>query len=214
MSPRRVESRKPPARDMDASPFAIILADLVARVPGAYAAALVDREGETVDYTGHIDPFDVKIAAAELRIVLEAIGANTKLGAPQWFVVRGTARTLVVHALPDGYAVTLLLKKRAGFTASRRAFAVAVEALAREAQWPRVQATWYPIEVRSERGRPMRVTHKEAAHIVEVLGTVVGLGPREKGFRVRTESGNEITIVREAGDWWYADDPPEGRSGT
>ncbi|MBL8613162.1 MAG: hypothetical protein JNL38_37830 [Myxococcales bacterium] len=211
MSPRRSESRKPPARDMDASPFAIILADLVARLPGAYAAALVDWEGETVDYTGHVDPFDVKVAAAELGLVLVTLKGQATLGDPSWIVVRGRARSLLVHAMPEGYAITVLLRRRAGFTASRRAFAVTQQALAKEADWPLTEAPWFPVEVRSERGRPVRVTHKGEAHGVDVLGTVMGLQPRERGFRVRTDTGNEITLVREAGDWWYADDPPAGR---
>ena len=213
MSPKSSESRKPPPRDMDASPFSAILADLVARIPGAYAAALVDWEGETVDYTGHVDPFDVKVAAAELSLVLKAM-KERDLGEPRWFIARGTSRTLMTHAMPEGYAVTVLLKKRAGFTASRRALLVAKGALAREAAWPIEEIHWYPVEVRTERGRPVRVTYKNDVHSVVVLGTVVGLSARERGFRVRTDTGNEITLVREAGNWWYADAPPAGRGPT
>ena len=44
---------------------------------------------------------------------------------------------------------------------------------------------------------------------VEVLGTVASeLGARERGFRVRTERGNELTLVREPGRAWYVDDAP------
>lgn len=215
MNPRSSESRKPPPRDMDASPFSAILADLVARLPGAYAAALVDLEGETVDYTGHVDPFDVKVAAAELSLVLKAMKERA-LGEPHWFVARGATRSLMTIALPDGYAVTVLLKKRAGFTASRRALMLAKAALAKEAAWTVEgdEVQWYPVEVRTERGRPVRVTYKNDVHAVVVLGTVVGLAARERGFRVRTDTGNEITLVREAGNWWYADDPPAGRGPT
>jgi hypothetical protein len=37
---------------------------------------------------------------------------------------------------------------------------------------------------------------------VEVLGALV----TERGFRVRLDTGVELTIVREAGGFWYADD--------
>ena len=39
-------------RDQVPSTFTAILERLVAAIPGAHAAALVDYEGETVDYAG------------------------------------------------------------------------------------------------------------------------------------------------------------------
>ena len=45
-----------------------------------------------------------------------------------------------------------------------------------------------------------------AGHEVEVLGAVMGLPERERGFRVRLATGKEITLVREAGHHWYADE--------
>ncbi len=40
---------------------------------GALAAALVDGEGETVDYAGLLSPYDIKVLAAEWRIVLAVL---------------------------------------------------------------------------------------------------------------------------------------------
>ncbi len=190
---------------MDATPFMPILEDALARIPGAYAAALVDFEGETVDYAGLAAPFDVKITAAHLRICLSQIAEYGALGEPRWIVIRGAKKSIVARALPEGYALVVVLRRRAGFTASRRAFAACARALAHEAGWELVDdgPAWHPVRVESDRrGRPKRV----GARPVEVLGAVVGLPARERGFRVRTEEGTELTLVRESRNCWYSDE--------
>lgn len=211
-SPRRPKrgKRVQHARDQDASIFAGILEDLVHRVPGAVAAALVDADGETVDYWSSADPFDVKIAAAHLRIVLHDIAG--RFGAGRYVIVRGSRRSLFARSLPDSYALVVTLRRRAGFTASTRAFDACELALCREAGWPLPTSLhrWLPVEVACDRrGRPssFRPRERAAPQPVHVLGAVVGIGPREKGFRVRLESGAELTIVRESGGFWYADEP-------
>ena len=207
----------------DASCFAVILEDLVARIPGAFAAVLVDLEGEAVDYTGQVDPFELKLAAAHWQIVLaELTGAIARqgLGLPRSLVVRGARRTFVVHALPEGYALVVLLGRRAGFAAVHRAFSICERALAVEARWQlarpraahgRPTLDWYAVDVKTNRAR--RPVHIRAhgvdgtiEHDIEVLGSVMGLVPRERGFRVRTPGGIEFTLVREPGGLWYADD--------
>jgi hypothetical protein len=51
--------------------FTAILETLVKALPGGVGVALVDAEGEAVDYAGdRIDPFDVKVTAAQWRILL------------------------------------------------------------------------------------------------------------------------------------------------
>jgi len=195
---------------MEATQFSIILAELIGRVPGAYAAALVDMYGETVDYAGAIEPFDVKVAAAHMRIVLSQVDRFGKLGETRNVVIRAATTSFVVRKLPIGYAVALLLRKRAGFTASERAFAVCERLLAIEAGWPYFESkpSWYPVDVAVDRrGRPTGIGKvRQQVQRVEVLGSVVGLRPQEKGFRVRTEVGEELTIVREARRCWYADE--------
>jgi hypothetical protein len=209
-------SRRPPApqpRDQDATPFTPILEDLIVRIPGAYAAALVDTEGETVDYSGSATPFDVKVSAAHWRIVLNDIAAASQLGAPQSVVVRGTKRSFIAYTLPDAYALVILLRRLAGFTASTRAFFACERALCHEAGWtPSARvAHWFPIEVHyDKRRRPVAIAESETAEklvSVEVLGSVMGLNARERGFRVRLSSGIELTLVREPGGCWYSDDP-------
>jgi hypothetical protein len=131
----RRPSRQPPERDTESTPFAVILEGLVARVPGAYAAALVDLEGETVDYVGRAGSFELRVAAAEVRLALDQVAHAMPGGHARWMIVRGARKTISARALPEGYAVVLLLRRRAGFTASRRAFATCERELAVEAGW-------------------------------------------------------------------------------
>ena len=217
---RSARRAAPPPRDTDETPFAAILADLLARVPGAFAAALVDVLGETVDYTGRADPFDVKVAAAHWHIVLTELAALTWLGAPRTLVIRAAMKSFLVHTLSDEYAVVVLLGRRAGFGASKRALAVCERALAAEAGWtvrPAAQHC-HAVNVECDRARrPARIRFQPSGPptSLEVLGSVMGLAARERGYRVRLESGAELTLVRETGGFWYADEnfsPANARS--
>lgn len=202
-------SRRPPARDMDTTPFAQILIDLILRLPGAYACALVDLGGETVDYAGVVNPFDVKVAAAHMRIILNDLDEYAALGRPRWVVLRGEKRSFVARSLPEGYALVVMLRRRAGFTASARAYAACERELAAEAGWGHLHLgpAWFPIDVEVDRrGRPTRIKRGGASVAVEVFGSVMGMPQNEQGFRARTTAGSELTVVREAGNTWYADE--------
>ncbi|MBS2020642.1 MAG: hypothetical protein JST00_47750 [Deltaproteobacteria bacterium] len=197
---------------MDASPFATILGQLLERLPGAYACSLVDQEGETVDYAGLGDPFDTKIAAAHVRILMQQLEELRVLGTPRSIVIRGSTRSIVGRALPEGYALVVILRKRAGFTRSDRAYDACTHALALEAGWATTSGApkliWHPVRVELDRrGRPRVVSSPDrSVDVANVLGAVVGLPRREKGFRVRLSTGSEITLVREPGNSWFSDD--------
>jgi hypothetical protein len=203
------------ARDTDATPFTAILQAFLDRVPGAYAAALVDSQGETVDYTGRGDPFDLRVAAAHLQLVLQGVARFGALGEPRWIVVRGVRKSVAATALPDGYALALLLHARSAFSTSTRALRACMRALAGEAGWklPLDKRAWYPVLVETDgRGRPIAVrgetsgAAEPSTEAAEVLGVLTGLSVRERGFRVRMASGGELTLVREPGGRWYADE--------
>jgi hypothetical protein len=156
-------------------------------------------------------PYDIRVAAAYLQISMRQLEDVSVLGTPKFMIVRGAKRTVIARALPDAYVLGLLLRRRAGFNASQRAFSEAERALAREAGWraPSGRA-WYTVEVKVDRrGRPVRVG---PGIDVEVLGTMTGLSAREQGFRVRTAAGLELTLVREARSTWYADEELEAPS--
>jgi len=205
-------------RDTEATAFTTLLTELIGRVPGARAAALVDRDGESVDYAGALSPFDVKIAAAHWRIVLGELDRTRLLTQPRHIVVRGRQKSFIVRALADAYAVVVVMSKRAGFVPAPRAFLVFERALRAEAGIGTAPEgpVWTPVVVDQDaRARPRTVASAAyaAAQPLEVLGAVMGLGPGERGFRVRLSTGFETTLVREPGGAWYADepiDPPEG----
>jgi predicted regulator of Ras-like GTPase activity (Roadblock/LC7/MglB family) len=207
---RRRRVRRAP-RDQAPSSFAEILEHLLDSIPGADAAALVDYEGETVDYAGVLDPFDLKIAAAHWTIVLTEI-AETRIGAPRQLVVRARTRSYIIRQLQPGYAVVVVLHPRAAFAASDRALQEADARLRAEAGWSAPHATarcWYCVDVEPEacdRGRPARLRGANGWQPVEVMGAMVGLPPREKGFRVRLPSGAEMLLVRERMGRWFADE--------
>lgn len=200
----KLSRRPPPTRDQDESAFATILKDLLSRVPGAIGVTLVDRDGEAVDYAGRLSPFDMKVAGAHFRILLDEVGRSS-LGAPRSIVCRGAQRTYLARVLPEGYALVMAFSRGAGFVAADRAFVACERALAKEAFWKVVKhPTWVGVHVEVDaRRRPIRVRAGELATDVDVLGTLVGLGRGERGFRVRlVPSGHEVNLVRERGGWF------------
>jgi hypothetical protein len=213
VTPGESERERTIPRDTDPTAFTAILESLIARVSGASAAALVDSLGETVDYAGEGDPFDLRVIAAHLQIVISHLERLTALGAPRWVVIRGSRKSVAASVLPDGYVLGLVLRPRAAFAISPRALEVCSRALAKEAGFGASsggngaqRGSWFDVRVMTDtKGRP---THLGAQRVaVEVLGAVVGLAVRERGFRVRTADGSELTLVREPKNWWYADAP-------
>ena len=204
-------------RDTEPTAFTVLLSELLTRIPGASAAALVDRDGESVDYAGNLSPFDVKVAAAHWQIVLGELQRTEPFVGTRQVVVRGTLKSFIVRTLAEGYSVVVVLSARAGFAASTRAFLVFERAILREAgigaspNGPK----WTPVTVENDvraRPRALAATASAPRLSLEVLGAVVGLGKGEKGFRIRLDSGFEATVVREPGGAWYADEPID-RSG-
>lgn len=201
-----------PIRDQDRSPFADILDDLIVRSPAILGAVLVDEDGETVDYSGRLTAFQIKVTAAHMQIIRAAIATSQPLahsGPLTQVCVRASGRTIVLQALDEGYALVLVLA-RCTFHVSHRAMARAIRALAAEAGWriPESRDSWQAIEVEEVPGgvprRPRRLKTEEGWESLEVLGTLVGLR-HEYGYRVRTAVGAELTIVREPKGYWYVE---------
>jgi predicted regulator of Ras-like GTPase activity (Roadblock/LC7/MglB family) len=190
-------------RDQDESAFATILADLIGRMPGARAAALVDTDGETVDYASHSDPFSVRLAAAHWRIVLRE--AQDRLGESCALTIRASRRSFMVTPLPEGYALIVALSCGAHSAPYGRALPMCLQRLAAEAGWPSAPLQWHPLDVLiDERARPVAIHSVQGP--IEILGTVVsGLGRCERGWRIRCRD-EEATVVREASGHWYTDE--------
>lgn len=206
-------------RDQAASPFSAILMRLCEGT-SAIGAAFVDSEGETVDYAGHLDPFQTKVAAAEWRLVLRVIHQSK---VPTWtdtreLVVRAQLRSYAAFAVSEGYAIVVCLPRRC-FTVSPRAVAEAVREICAESglDLPPDQTgeheRWISVDVRTpgdDRLRPVAVWHGGSWCPLEILGryTDDALASHEVGYRARLDTGAEFTLVRERRGRWYADDLP------
>lgn len=196
-------------RDQETTSFTEILRRLLRATPGARAAALVDFEGETVDYAGAVDPFELRVAAAHWQIVLSKLGASP-LGATKQIIVRTRARSYVVRRLHASYAIVLVLYRHAAFAVSRRALQEADARLCAEAGWPLPDvAFWFSLDVETdplEPTRPLRINTGDGWQDVEILGCVTDMVRRERGYRVRLACGVELMLVRECLDRWFTDE--------
>jgi len=210
----RARGRAAIDRDQDASPFSAILWRLCEGC-SAHAAALVDREGETVDYAGRISPYEIRVAAAELRLVLAFTQSAQIPGFPEVneIRIRTGQRSYAVVALGDGYAIVLELVRHS-FCVSARAVLQATRELESEAGIASVLLPdgirWTRVEVRvtaSDARRPDAVWLDGTWQAVTVLGRYRSgdLAPRERGYLARLASGAEFSLVREPLGFWFAD---------
>ncbi len=172
---------------------------------------MVDVEGETVDYWGLLPPFDVKVAAAHWRVVVDEMRQRRPLAGSRFVAVRAARASYQVHLLPEGYALVIILTRAAGFGGWRRAVAACTLALAHEASWSVrdiLSPKWYWARVvTDDNRRPVALGSPPDVRAIDVLGAVVGgLERGERGWRVRVESRIDVTLVREAGGNWYVDE--------
>jgi hypothetical protein len=214
-----MSARRPtvPPRDQEASAFSRILQRLC-ETTRAWGAALVDQEGETVDYAGYRDPFALRVMAAEWRIALDIVRAANALDLPSTreLVVRAGRRSFGIFALSEGYALVVELPSRA-FALSHRALSEAVRALEHEAELPPARPAgdserWLQVEVETQPGdrrRPRAVRLEGSWHPVTILGrhrAEQGRAWGEVAYRARVPTGLEFALVREPFGAWFASD--------
>jgi hypothetical protein len=207
-------------RDQGLSVFSGILGRFCA-ASGALGAALVDSLGETVDYAGRVDTFDLRVAAAEFRLLLAVLESGPEGRPRQWplareVVVRARGQSFALSAFSDGYALVLVLPRHS-FKLSRRALAQIADELEAEAGLTRMGAVrerlrWTHVEVRTDgadRRRPEAVWQDGDWRPVTVLGRVPArdLASLELGYLARFMSGRETLLVREPLGKWFAGDP-------
>lgn len=204
------------ARDQYASAFNAALGRLCDAVT-AKGAALVDAEGETVDYAGVLPPFEIRVVAAEWIVFLASLRASriALLSAAEEVFVRAQRKTFVLHVLEDGYALVVQLP-RGAFGLSRRAVSQAIRELCTEAGLRAPVALgkmemWWRAQVRSDETaarRPNALLVDGDWCALQILGRWDATTPdRESGFRARLANGAEVTLVRERFGRWYVDSP-------
>lgn len=197
---------KPSVRDQEASAFSHILVELC-RATGARCAALVDQEGETVDYGGEGDPFDIRILAAEWRLAFARAEHTSKLGAVSEMMIRARDKSFLIVAFPLGYALVVQMARRSTGL-SLRALNQARRELYKEAGFSADghDEVWLRVRVKEEPGvtrRPLAVSVEAESQYVTVLGRLKSAVKSERGFRIRLGSGEERTLVREPFGHWY-----------
>lgn len=143
------------------SPFSAILTNLLESTSLSLGAAIVDFEGETVDFSGTMAPFDLKVTAAHVRILLHELAETPALGAMREIRLRAEARSYVIRVIDESYALVLLTHHRAAFAVSHRALDEAETRITGEAGLTRTPGceAWFRVEVEmSERAkRPARL---------------------------------------------------------
>lgn len=202
-------------RDQEASPFSAILWRLCEGC-SSHAAALVDKEGETVDYAGRISPYEIRVAAAELRLVL----AFTRTAEIPGFSevneirIRTGLRSYAIVGLGDGYAIVIELLRHS-LSLSRRALAQAMRELEFEAGISSVlepgAMRWSRVKVKpsaDDSRRPEAVWLEGSWQPVTVLGRYrsADLARRERGYLARLPNGAEFSLVREPLGYWFVDE--------
>jgi hypothetical protein len=197
-------------RDQQESAFASLLADLVLSLPGSRAAVLVDAGGEAVDYAGVLDPFELKVIAAHLQIVIARLELREPWAPVRQLVLSTARRLFLVRAIESEYVLVVVLRPFAARSATSRALDVAHARIRAEAGWSSTGSfpTWYRASVLGEDAEPRRPAKMRVAGEWEqlvILGTLVALAPGDRGFRVRLSRGAEICLVRERFGAWYAD---------
>jgi hypothetical protein len=201
-------------RDQAASAISAILMRLCEST-SAVAVALVDGEGETVDYAGRLSPFDTRIAAAEWRLVL-ALLESSRIAAfrsTEELRIRTKQRTFVALALSDGYALILVLP-RFMFSVSRRALIEASHELEHEtnltAPWRNAEH-WIRVELRTAppNERPDVVWYEGGWRRITIVGRLQSrdLARRETGYLTRLPNGDDLLLVREPLGRWFAARP-------
>ena len=117
-------------------PFHYVLADLLARVPGAVAVVFIDDSGEAIDVaTTRYSPDELKIFGAYFGIGLSQVRlllGRTRLGEPELVHLRHEKMSVHAICLPDGYFLVLLQSFPASTGLARRHLRSAVTDLGRE----------------------------------------------------------------------------------
>ncbi len=218
--PSQRHARRRSARSLDhrdASPFAGLLEDLLDAMPYLRGGAIVDFEGETVDFAGEVDTFELRVAAATMQLMLSELRQNAHFEQLREVRLSTGKQGYVVRVLDDSYSLVLIPRPLATFVLSERVLLEVEHRILIEAGLaPRAPLDWFRAEVRLDgRRRPTKI--RAAASLldlesppwldVEVLGAVVEQAATPRAFRVRLESGAELTLLREGRSLWFVDGP-------
>jgi len=90
--------------------FYPILETLIREVQGARAAIFSDGEGESIEFCGDMDPYDIKVIGAYAAIILDQLSGRPDR-APELLVISCRRLTLCLRRV-ETYTLTLVLRRR------------------------------------------------------------------------------------------------------
>lgn len=97
---------------------------IVADVPGAIGAIIVDYDGEAVVSSSNaFATYDLQVVGAYGGIFLDHLRRITRengFGTPASFIIDGAEARLLHHVLRDGYFIVVILSKEASLAAARQ----------------------------------------------------------------------------------------------
>ena len=115
--------------------FEAILQDLVAQVPQAVGAILVDWEGEAVMEYCHCDPYDLRFVAAHKGIILarfKEMRSAEHTGAVEDIVVTSSEGHLIIGCIDQDYSLVMNIERSCPVGLSLYHFRRAITELKRE----------------------------------------------------------------------------------
>jgi predicted regulator of Ras-like GTPase activity (Roadblock/LC7/MglB family) len=205
------EPRAEAIRDQTENAFTSMLRRLYGAIPALLAAVLVDMEGECIDCVAAIDPFEAKVYGAHMHMLMERL-RSTRLqhnaGDTYAFELVADSREVWVRRLGDDYVLVAILAHGFDYTQLEDAMArVAREFRAEVGIAPPSWEGREPLTVRlrtshgwnyAPEGFSMR---GERFAISAVLGRWLehssAAGPTLVCFRVRTDQGQELTLMHD-----------------
>jgi hypothetical protein len=200
-------------RDQGESAFTPILRRCFQDIPKLLAALFVDAEGECIDYVSAIDPFEAKVAAAHLHNTMSLFRwarASRVLGESFALEIAASEREVCVRCVGDGYMLIAIALPGADRVEREDALLAAVQEFRAEVglvtpSWETRQVR-LSVRVRAAKGWQYAPAAFSARGVRIAISDVLGrwteavddaVGGDRVCFRVRTQEGQELTLVHE-----------------
>lgn len=97
-------------------PLKSIIAEIVAQIPGALGAVLIDWEGEAVEHVSRMDDYELKVMGAHHGVILDNLRrASERLGKGpvEEITIHAGNMTILVTPVTRDYFLVLSLDKQA-----------------------------------------------------------------------------------------------------
>jgi predicted regulator of Ras-like GTPase activity (Roadblock/LC7/MglB family) len=199
-------------RDQVESAFTPILRRVRESVPSVLAAVFVDTQGECIDYASALAPYDAKVNAAHMLIMMDLLRAGRDkagVGEPLVLEIMADERDLWVHRMGDEYVLIVVLTPGFDRAQLKSALLVAsadfrrevgLEAPAWEGSGKRLS-----VRVRPSPGWQYAPEAYSTEGVRVVIADVLGRWTEAGGvagddlvcFRVRTAEGQELTLLHD-----------------